>query len=168
MKGIFVLLAILALANCSTFLRNLACTGAQADIADDAACKECNGEWSESTTPKCSCTGGKTFTVGTGCVDPTPDPPTPTPTASCTIETADAIKTVTNGTLCTDCGFKWDSSASDSKKCTCPTEDTDFEKINGKTACVTVCGYKWNETAEACSGMYIKIASALFALLFLL
>lgn len=216
MKGIFVLFAILALANCSTFLRNLAactvdaiasateqtcaadcagtwdtsgtpvckcaddtkfvakvgctktCAGALASIIDHSICLGCAGTWDDSKqTGKCSCPTGKTFSEGKGCEASDPDP-TPTPTVSCTIKTADAIKSVTNGTLCTDCGFKWDNSADAAKKCTCPDTDTDKAKIIDKTACETVCGYTWNTTASACSGMYIKIASALFGLLLLL
>ena len=170
MKPIFVLFAILAFANCSTFLRKLECTIKDiTEAADSTACEGCAGKWTppedESGKGSCACEGEKTFKEGTGCADPDPQPD-PEPTTSCTIATSDAIKKVEDKTKCTDCGFIWTESATAEKKCTCPTKDEEKAKIVGKTACETVCGYKWNSTT--CSGMYVKIASALFALLFLL
>lgn len=262
MKSIFVLFAILAITNCSTFLRNLACTTQDAANTQEI-CTECHGTFTKGkctcgenekfdsgcveddgirrlrrlgdcssatldaitdgdecenncggtwTKPTCTCTSQQTFTNNQGCVDKSSDTDTEEKTCdgiadlahansaevcaackgtwasnactcaerysftpntgctapTCTIKTTDALEKATAEATCKDCYLKYDSSADDAKKCTCPDTDAEKAKIIDKTACETVCGYTFNSTSNTCSGIYLKVASALLGLLFLL
>ena len=208
MKAIFVLFAILAFANCSTFLRSLdgctaladlgtketceACAGTFADsactctdsnfkanvgctktcagskvtdITDHAVCLGCSGKWDSSKqSEQCSCPAGYTYNLPNGCAEE----PTPTPTSKCEISKKSELAGITDGDKCTSCNLIWNSTLAADKRCSCPTKDTEKANIKNQTVCETVCELKWDKDAKACSGMYIKIASALFALLFLL
>ena len=206
MKKIITLFAILALANCSTFLRNLAtCEATDKDTlaaldqtkcgdcdavytpADDAGnaascacpegeeikasvgcrkecnsinaigeaktsgyCKSCSGTWSNSA---CTCGTGTDFVKNKGCVEQGGDD------ANCTITNAETMKSADEAG-CKACGLTYNATATD--KCSCPESG---EKIPTETLC-KYCKKDWKDSK--CSGFNLKIAYALFAVLFLL
>lgn len=217
MKGIFVLFAILAIANCSDFLRNLATCPTEDEVISEELCTACKGSWEDGDEGTCACAKGKEWTQNTGCTDTKrrleeglrnlackkdvdavtklttktdceectgavwtatkvckcPDRYTFKDNSGCTaptcsIETTTSIESAQKEG-CENCFLKWDDTQTDAKKkCSCPTTDADKAKILNEKTCKDVCGFKWDTDTKKCSGMYIKIASALFGLLFLL